>query len=513
MHPEIYLDFLFHYYPELDASIVFNVEQIIEGTNWSNPQTASDWNNSAVLDLIAIEYSVDINNRQTLLEQAQTKLENGFALDNNLFCCGHYILLSILHGEYRTAINLVDRLSLDFAIGIIHQELEANKYLIYLPPTYGADHILAEFFNSNKFDDQVRLFLSEVIRRSPMVFYNYSGTRLLDLSLQFSGQNFLSLLMLGINKIMSGMNEGIMWLKNALNMFPDESKLWQAVYLGYLTMGDTDRANFWLEQAKNQSMKLQQEWFWTNIDKPEFTYIPFEQNLIFTAEPSFRSIVTSVLLAQGDWFEREMEFWRESIQPGMTVIDVGANAGVYTFSAAMQVGETGLVLAIEPFSKCVQYLQETCKLNQIDWVKVCAGAASDSIGSLKLSIHLYNEINEILSHDTKTDSSNYELVECFTLDSLIDIHQLKRVDFLKIDVEGHELQVLKGSQKLLRDFRPIIIYENIARSQGSNLPVAEYLQQVGYKLFLYQPFVKALVPVTINADFARSLNVIALPPD
>jgi ribosomal protein L11 methylase PrmA len=62
-----------------------------------------------------------------------------------------------------------------------------------------------------------------------------------------------------------------------------------------------------------------------------------------------RSIVTSVLIAEGDWFEKEMEFWRNWVKPGMTVIDVGANVGVYTFSAAVKVGSEGCVLAVDLF--------------------------------------------------------------------------------------------------------------------------------------------------------------------
>jgi FkbM family methyltransferase len=66
-----------------------------------------------------------------------------------------------------------------------------------------------------------------------------------------------------------------------------------------------------------------------------------------------------------------MEFWRNSIREGMTVIDVGANAGVYTFSAAHRVGKTGKVIAIEPFSQCIQLLEETCRVNQFSWVYPC----------------------------------------------------------------------------------------------------------------------------------------------
>jgi FkbM family methyltransferase len=238
--------------------------------------------------------------------------------------------------------------------------------------------------------------------------------------------------------------------------------------------------------------------------------VSFDEDVVVAVEPNFKSIVTSVLIAQGDWFEREIEFWRNNIQEGMTIIDVGANAGVYAFSAAKRVGATGKVLAIEPFSECVNYLNETCRVNQFDWVNVCAGAASDRNGKVKLSVGSASELNEVVADDSVV-SGSFEEVDCFTLDSLLAKYDLQRADLLKIDAEGHELQVLKGSDRLLTEFAPIILYENIAGSQGSNVPVANYLQSIGYKLFRYQPYFKNLIPVDISADFANSLNIIALP--
>ena len=68
-----------------------------------------------------------------------------------------------------------------------------------------------------------------------------------------------------------------------------------------------------------------------------------------------------------------------------------------------------------------------------------------------------------------------------------------------------------NKNRLLSEFAPIILYENIAGSQGSNLPVAEYLRSIGYQLFRYQPYLQDLIPVDINSDFQGSLNLIALP--
>jgi FkbM family methyltransferase len=205
-----------------------------------------------------------------------------------------------------------------------------------------------------------------------------------------------------------------------------------------------------------------------------------------------------------------MEFWRNYLKPNMTVIDVGANAGVYTFSAANKVGDSGLVLAVEPFSKCVGYLQETCRINKLNNVKVIAAAASDRIDKIKLAISSASELNQIITGAESDNFDSYEQVEAITLDLLCDREGLNSVDIIKIDAEGHELQVLKGSENIISTHSPAIMYENISGTQSNSLPVAEFLQARGYSLYRYQPYLQRLIPINPNAESSQSLNIIAI---
>jgi len=100
-------------------------------------------------------------------------------------------------------------------------------------------------------------------------------------------------------------------------------------------------------------------------------------------------------------------------------------------------------------------------------------------------------------------------VECFTLDSLVEKYQLSTVDWLKLDAEGNEIEVLQGSSRLLSEFKPHILYENIAGSHSSNIPVAEFLQSIGYELFYYQPFLKQLIKLESLQELSGKLNIIA----
>ena len=79
---------------------------------------------------------------------------------------------------------------------------------------------------------------------------------------------------------------------------------------------------------------------------------------------SLQSITTYVLLEQECWFEKEMDFLRHWLRPGMTAIDIGANLGVYSLPMAQLVGETGHVFAYEPGSEARALLERSRELNE-----------------------------------------------------------------------------------------------------------------------------------------------------
>ncbi|MFN5729774.1 MAG: FkbM family methyltransferase, partial [Pseudanabaena sp.] len=132
---------------------------------------------------------------------------------------------------------------------------------------------------------------------------------------------------------MANQSEGVAYLQYGRKLMPENPAILQGLYLAYRGFGDLGKAKYWMEQANDLRLKLGREtasWQWTSLLVDEaMTYVSFDEDVVMAVEPNFKSIVTSVLIAQGDWFEREIEFWRDNIQEGMTIIDVGANAGVY----------------------------------------------------------------------------------------------------------------------------------------------------------------------------------------
>ncbi|MGB7444686.1 MAG: FkbM family methyltransferase [Coleofasciculaceae cyanobacterium] len=506
----------------LDSDLSSHIAAILESTSWDNPTSALDLNNCAVVALVEAENCQDFSLRGMYLEMAFDALSQGVELYSHPLCASHLALVLAMTGESDRAIQIASH-SLINSLAPAHVEERAiSSGLVYVAPITGLsnsrDEKLAQILHSKNGYSQALLLLSEVLCRSLLVFYNSSGLRFLHLAAQLSPQSAAINLKLGISSLVNHQLEGLLYLNRARQIAPDSATILQALYIAYRDMGQKETASFWMSMGRdfspNNSRSL--DWRWTDLDVDSLiSYVPFENYLLLAVEPSFRSIVTSVLIAEGDWFEKEMEFWRNWIKPGMTVIDVGANVGVYAFSAAQRVGVDGCVLAIEPFSGCVRSLQETCRVNDLSWVKVCAGAASDRNGRVRLALYGASELNEIISSEAEATvrQGNFEEVPCFTLDSLIEQENVSQVDLLKIDAEGHELQVLGGSERILREFNPVILYENIAGSKGSNSVVADFLKSKGYQLFRYQPYLEQLIPIASSEDLQGRLNIIAVPQD
>jgi FkbM family methyltransferase len=494
------------------------VTEILAATNWEEPQSGLDWNNAGVLSLIAAEAAEDLELREVYLEMAIAAFEQGTS-DHSL-CVTHLASTYSFLGERFRPIGLVQahlqavlqrqcQPGMKEPIGLVYVS-PVNKYLLEYQ-----QEILQELLTRADGCVQSLRLLVEVLLRSHLVLSNLYTLPNLHQAAHLCPDSASINLRLGLlSSLTNNQAEGLRYLQQAWLAKPTDYAVLQSLHIISLDLKDMTQAKHWHQLAQQYS-STSPFWRWAELPvDSSFTYLPFDQDVLLTIESSFRSMVTDVLLAERDWFEPELEFWRNQVQPGMVVIDVGANAGVYSFSAATRVGEAGRVVAVEPFPQCVALLEQTRQENQFAWVEIYAGAASDREGQIYLSLHQASELNEVVAEASAADmaAGKVQTVPCATLDGLRDRYNLNRVDLLKIDAEGHELQVLQGSLQILKEFAPVILYENIAGNRGGNLPVAEFLQTHGYQLFRYQPYLQKLHPIIPEEiQNAANLNLIALP--
>lgn len=150
------------------------------------------------------------------------------------------------------------------------------------------------------------------------------------------------------------------------------------------------------------------------------------------------NVADARLLLRPDAFEpAEIAFILESVRPGYTFIDIGANCGFYTLRVAHAIaGKGGRVIAVEPHPQMRRRLAFNAALNSASDVVILSCAVGDRCGMARL---LEGQRN--LGESRVSDQGSIE-VEIRTLENIVTAEKLQRVDAIKVDVEGLEDRVL-----------------------------------------------------------------------
>ena len=202
---------------------------------------------------------------------------------------------------------------------------------------------------------------------------------------------------------------------------------------------------------------------------------------------SLQSITTYVLLEQERWFEKEMAFLRGWLQPGMTVIDIGANLGVYSLPMARLVGATGQVFAYEPGSKTRALLEHSRGLNAAANLHISPLALSDSERIGRLAFGGSSELNAL------GESGAGEPVRIANLDREEATRGWPSPDFIKIDAEGEEERILAGGRNFFARHSPLVMFEIKAGDQ-INEKLRALFPAIGYRLYRQPGDAPILVP-------------------
>ncbi|HEX5278953.1 MAG TPA: FkbM family methyltransferase [Micropepsaceae bacterium] len=165
------------------------------------------------------------------------------------------------------------------------------------------------------------------------------------------------------------------------------------------------------------------------------------------------SVTGQSLLRDGAYEPYIESLFRDHIAPGATVLDVGAHEGYFTLLAANLAGPTGFVVAVEPQDRCVSVMMQNIRSNgtpdasNIHIVKAALGDTETS-KTLFLRPSLNSGASSLVSHyrwSTKRQETRTTTPQSIMADLGLD-----RFDFVKIDVEGYEAEVINGLLPLIR---------------------------------------------------------------
>jgi FkbM family methyltransferase len=144
------------------------------------------------------------------------------------------------------------------------------------------------------------------------------------------------------------------------------------------------------------------------------------------------------------------------LRPGMGVLDIGANIGYFTMLSASIVGPEGYVLALEPNPRNARMLEASRRVNQFDQVVLSQTAAGPQTGLLVLHTSHSNGTTSDLPGDL-AGLLDGETVPCIRPDALVRAG--RRIDFIKVDVEGAEFNAMQGCEDIIHTHRPMIVSE------------------------------------------------------
>lgn len=180
-----------------------------------------------------------------------------------------------------------------------------------------------------------------------------------------------------------------------------------------------------------------------------------------------------------------ISFLNEKLKLGQTVFDIGSHKGAYLFFMARSVGPGGKVFGFEPQSKLYHYLLKAKNFMGWKQVELFHLALSDSPGEATLFIPPGKSGSSPgASLHVRNETGNRETVKTETLDQFCKSKGQFPV-LIKMDVEGHELKVLKGGKNLLKERHPFLLMEIEGRHAGKEtvFETFRFLQELGYKGF------------------------------
>lgn len=192
--------------------------------------------------------------------------------------------------------------------------------------------------------------------------------------------------------------------------------------------------------------------------------------------------------------EPELLYLNQVLKPDSTFIDIGTNKGIYLYQAE-KVITTGRIIGFEPNKKLVAFCSHLFKK-----AKVYPFAVSSKSGISVLNIPKKgNGLQDTrASLEALGDDVEKIEIETIVLDHWVDQQKITKIDLIKIDVEGHEFDSVKGCEAILKTIRPIFIIEIELRHAKYPIDdIFNFITAFGYDVFYFDRKILQLIPFDV----------------
>jgi FkbM family methyltransferase len=262
------------------------------------------------------------------------------------------------------------------------------------------------------------------------------------------------------------------------------------------------------------------------IDALFLSRLPNDEVLIKTLygfplsiNPRYDKGIEKKLYLTGTYEKGLLNIISQILKPGDVVVDAGANIGLISIFSGILVGPSGLVLAFEPHPETVHILNKNIQINQLTHVKVFPQGLGSKRSKAKIYSNLHINRGAASLVDFQEGAPSFD-VEVSVLDEVLASQEVKKVKLLKVDVEGFEMEVLKGSKELLsRSDGPILVVECSNTRQNYHYSMDDLFRFLtnthGYLIFRFaisKEKISKLLPVNSVDELPHHDNIVALKP-
>ncbi|MEM3570159.1 MAG: FkbM family methyltransferase [Nitrososphaerota archaeon] len=186
----------------------------------------------------------------------------------------------------------------------------------------------------------------------------------------------------------------------------------------------------------------------------------------------------------------------------MVCLDIGSNIGYYALLERKIVGSEGRVMAVEPSPLIFPYLKKNIQQNGFDDIEMFNFAFTSSDGEVPFLMARKSNLSRVVNGSNCSLKEGLVIkVPARSLDSFAAQYCFKKLDFLRMDVEGHEAEILNGGLWTIERFKPMLLIEVHKSLRGLKKTVnfLQNLKSLGYD-------VKYYIPRELNMPFIGSMK-------
>ncbi len=200
--------------------------------------------------------------------------------------------------------------------------------------------------------------------------------------------------------------------------------------------------------------------------------------------------IVSGALALGCYESALIDYFATLLRPGINMVDIGANIGLYSIISAKAVGPQGSIVAIEPSAENCSFIHKSLEVNEFSNVTVYQKALSDQNGELTLFLCGSNNADHRI-YDAKDGSTSAGrkgvIVETVRLDDLLGPALRSKIDLIKLDIQGAEGIALAGMKETLSSDRDLTMVMEfwpwgLIKAGSNPLKVLEQLREFGFSI-------------------------------